>query len=80
MTKQETWAHINATESITELLFSLWERWQDEKDYEDIQDYLQVIQKSLPNAYKITKRPFGIAVKCTDGNNILFFISMLSLN
>lgn len=61
----ELWAKINKDNA--DLLCDLWERWQDEKEYEDIQDYLTVIQKHIPEAYKITKRPFGVHCKCDDG-------------
>ena len=39
---------------------------KDEKDYEDINDYLKVIQKSIPEAYRMTKRPFGVVCRCDD--------------
>ena len=62
----ELWKNVNNNHA--DLLFNLWGRWQDEKEYEDIQDYLTVIQKYIPEAYKITKRPFGIRCKCDDGD------------
>lgn len=46
-----------------QLLINLRDRWQAEKEYEDINDYLVAIQKSIPSAFKIYKRPFAIAVK-----------------
>ena len=67
MTKQEIWAAINE-EKTSNFFFSLYERWQDEKEYEDIADYLKAIQNSIPEAYSITKRPFGIKCKASDGN------------
>lgn len=65
MTKQELWLKVN--NDIGDLLFELRERWDCEKEYEDIEDYLKVIQKSIPEAFKIYKRPFGIDCKCSDG-------------
>ena len=62
----ELWKNVN--DNYADLFFNLWSRWQDEKEYEDIQDYLAVIQKYIPEAYKITKRPFGVHCKCDDGN------------
>ncbi len=47
---------------IAENLGSLADRWQDESQYEDINDYRKVIEKRLPSDFKIdqmTKRPFG---------------------
>ena len=67
MEKQEIWAAIN-TDKTSNFIFNLYERWQDEKEYEDIADYLTAIQKSIPQAYAITKRPFGIKCKGSDGN------------
>lgn len=66
MTKAELWAKANKED--VDFLCYLWGRWQDEKKYEDIQDYLKAIQTKIPEAYKITKRPFGIYCKCTDGD------------
>ena len=70
MTKQELWTKVNTENygKIADLIFGLYERWQDEYEYEDINDYLKVIQKSLPEAFKIHKNPFGITAKCADGN------------
>jgi len=67
MTRQEIWTAIN-TDKTSAFLFSLYERWQDEKDYEDIADYLTAFQKSIPQAYAMTKRPFGVKCKGSDGN------------
>jgi hypothetical protein len=50
-----------------DLIFNLYERWLSESKYEDINDYLKLIQKSIPAAYAITKRPFGIKLKADDG-------------
>lgn len=65
MTKQELWKKINDENS--NLLFELRERWADEGEYEDINEYLAVIQKCIPEAFKIYKRPFGIDCKADDG-------------
>lgn len=65
MIVNELWENVNNNHA--NLLFNLWGRWQDEKEYGDIQDYLMVIQKYIPEAYKITKRPFGVHCKCNDG-------------
>ena len=63
---KELWQNVN--DNHANLFFNLWGRWQDEKEYEDIQDYLAVIQKYVPEAYKITKRPFGVHCMCDDGS------------
>lgn len=70
MTKQELWKKVNEENygRIAGLIFDLYERWQEEQEYEDINDYLKVIQKSIPQAVEIHKNPFGITAKCDDGN------------
>ena len=70
MTKQELWTKVNKENcgQIADLIFSLYERWQEEQEYEDINDYLKAIQKRIPEAFKIHKNPFGITAKCDDGN------------
>lgn len=70
MKKIELWEKVNKENNgeIADFIFYLRERWQDEKDYEDISDYLIAIQKYIPCAYKICKRPFGVICKCDDGN------------
>ena len=64
MTIKEAWKAVNDSANT---IFYLYERWQDEKEYEDIKDYLAVVQKSVPGAYKMTRRPFGFKAKCEDG-------------
>lgn len=52
-------------EETHETLGRLWARWQDEKQYEDINDYGAVIAKKFPEGWKLlktTKRPFGVDV------------------
>lgn len=67
MLRKELWS-IHSHSDTVELLYNLYERWQMEKDYEDIQDYLLVIQKTIPEAYAITQRPFGVKCSCDDGD------------
>jgi hypothetical protein len=67
MTRQEMWKHINDT-TVGDLMFRLYERWQNEREHEDINEYLKAIQKSVRGAYKMSKRPFGVFVHCTDGD------------
>lgn len=66
MNKVELWTMTN--DKYTDFLCYLWERWQDEKEYEDINDYLKAIQIRIPGDFKMTKRPFGFVAKCDDGN------------
>lgn len=43
-----------------------WSRWQDEREYEDINDYAQLFTKAIEKSgfqlIKMTKRPFGFIV------------------
>lgn len=65
MKVKELWEKINRENA--EMLCYLYDRWQDEKKYEDIKDYLEYAQRDIPEAFKISKRPFGITCKCDDG-------------
>lgn len=65
-TMMETWAEVN--EKHANMFFQLKERWAAESEYEDIKEYLKVIQKKIPTATNITKRPFGVTIPCSDGN------------
>lgn len=64
MKKIEVW---NLVGEKSEFLFGLWDRWQEEQEYEDIQDYLTAIQKHFPVACEITANPFAFVCKCDDG-------------
>lgn len=66
MSRKEMANHINEIHS--ELLFSLYERWQDERDYEDFNDYIKRFKKSIKEIVSGSKRPFGFVVRCSDGD------------
>ena len=53
------------------LLFSLYDRWQEEKLYEDLSDYLVAIQKVIPEASEIKSTPFQVTCSCSDGKLLL---------
>ena len=65
MNTKEQWKIIS--EEVAKDLVYLYDRWQDECEYEDINDYLQAIKKHVPNAYEVTTEPFGFKAKCDDG-------------
>jgi hypothetical protein len=49
-------------DKVAPTLDSLAARWQDESEYEDINEYGEAIQKLLPEGFtliKMSKRPFG---------------------
>lgn len=54
-------------------LINLRERWEEEKDYEDFNDYVECMKNcrliKLTNCPVIggTKRPFGVKLQCGDG-------------
>lgn len=54
-------------------LVNLRGRWEEEKDYEDFNDYVEVMRNlrfiKLTNCPVIggTKRPFGVKLQCGDG-------------
>lgn len=72
MKRNDLWKNINNDSKVFDTFINLYVRWLDEKDYEDINDYLQVIKKHIPSAYKISKKPFGVTCKCEDGDMKIF--------
>ena len=63
-------AEIVDNDNIANVMFNLWERWQDEKMYEDINDYGKVIAEKIQKEFPTwevkypsgTKKPFGVKV------------------
>jgi hypothetical protein len=51
-----------------ELLGTLAARWVDEREYEDIEDYREVLQSKAPfvKVLKMSKRPFGFVFEAED--------------
>lgn len=48
--------------AVAQPLANLYERWVDEHEYEDIEEYGQALQRILPDDVKLTRmtqRPFG---------------------
>jgi len=63
---------------IMQKLEYLHDRWQDEKEYENWTDYVDVMRKLTPpetEFVKATKRPFGFEVKTKSGGGFSFFAS-----
>ncbi len=53
--------------NVTNTFANLWDRWQDEKDYEDINEYAKVLHGAINEIgecmlFKATKKPFGVKV------------------
>ena len=57
-------------ETMMKPMMSLYDRWQDEHEYEDFNDYADLLKKEveLRNGVfvKATKRPFGFHFKVDD--------------
>lgn len=67
-TKKLTWeSFCKFLDKNGRMLCNLWERWQDEKEYEDIADYGKVISKELGVDVSMDNRPFGFHVICSKG-------------
>ena len=67
-TKREFVKQVYDNRKFMDFFGYLYGRWQDEKEYEDINEYVIPVQKSYPNAFKAFKRPFGFAFHCDDGD------------
>ena len=71
-------------EKVGNTFFNLYDRWRDESEYEDINEYGKVISnviaKEFPN-YNVkliqsTKRPFGVKIKVLDLYNIHIYAKL----
>lgn len=66
-TPPETVKKVNTMFSIVrDTLEHLANRWQDEKEYEDLAEYGEVLKKKLPEGFELvrmTSRPFGFKFK-----------------
>jgi hypothetical protein len=61
-----------------DLMARLCGRWQDEREYEDFEEYKTAIARNLPPGFtlvKATKRPFGFVVKCDEGEFVFTMTS-----
>lgn len=76
MTTIEKLTSIVNDDKVIECFFNLYDRWLDEHEYEDINEYgkviFGVIDRNHPkygiSLIATTKRPFGIKVKMDDKN------------
>ena len=58
-------------DNIWNAFYNLYDRWRDESEYEDINDYGKAIAKTIAKEYpsydiklvQTTKRPFGVKIK-----------------
>ena len=77
LTKVRTAVYQATGDTIAEL----WNRWQDEKEYEDFADYQKVLKNRFEKAnvenatfIKATKRPFGIQYLINDVQTVQLFV------
>jgi hypothetical protein len=67
----ETLKEIIKNEKVGNAFFNLYDRWLDESEYEDINDYGKAIVKTIAKEFpscdiklvQTTKEPFGVKVK-----------------
>ena len=67
MTIKELEKSFEKNTKLQNFILDLYIRYQYEKEYEDIKDYLKAIQKQLPEATKIVSRPFTVKCELPDG-------------
>lgn len=57
-------AKVKIPEKLSDQFMYLWERWQDEKEYEDFADYQNVMKSAVEQEggkfLKMTKRPWYV--------------------
>jgi len=59
---------VKVREYVDGFLGYLYDRWQDEKEYEDFKEYADVMKKKVGDAFvRATKRPFGFVMKAEGG-------------
>lgn len=87
MTTQEKINAILYNDNITDAITYLYDRWQEEKEYEKINDYgiaiVSAINKEMPilkaSCIQATKRPFGVKFYI-DGKLFHFYIKVKDRN
>lgn len=59
---------------VANTFFNLYDRWQDESEYEDINEYGKVIALTIATEFpydvkliQTTKRPFGVKISTSKG-------------
>lgn len=65
-------------DAVAPIAGNLWGRWQDEREYEDINDYGKVFAGKLPEGFsltRMTKRPFGFHFSIASGASFHFTVT-----
>ena len=81
MTTYDKLSAIINNENVDNCFFNLYDRWRDESQYEDINEYGKVIFNSISKNFpdygiqlvSSTKRPFGVKIKL---DNKIFHINI----
>lgn len=71
MTADRLWEKVNEKTSAM-FIDRLAERWEDEKNCENINDYKEVIEKEFGiKVHSMTKKPFGFKAICFESKELL---------
>jgi len=68
MTREELWEKVTRENECQLCLLYIKYNWSKKDIRVDKTDCLGDIQKLIPEAYELIKRPFGVNCKCSDGN------------
>ena len=71
LTAEAIWEHVQDTQ--VPFLMSLYERWQEEHEYEDFSDYRTAAFESCPGLTQLWEHPFRAEYAAADGKLVLRF-------
>lgn len=71
LTAEAIWERVQDTQ--IPFLKNLYERWQDEHEYEDFSDYRAAAFESCPGLMQLWERPFRAEYAAVDGKLVLRF-------
>ncbi len=71
LTAEAIWERVQDTQIL--FLMNLYERWQEEHDYEDFNDYRAAAFESCPGLTALWEQPFRAEYAATDGKLVLRF-------
>ena len=71
LTAAEIWERVRETQ--LSFLMRLYERWQEEHEYEDFDDYRAAAFESCPGLTQLWERPFRAEYTASDGKLVLRF-------
>lgn len=68
---------MKTLDKIQDQMVELYDRWQDEKEYENIKSYGDILAKALPKQFsfvKMTKSPFALHFAIGDQVGYQFYV------